>query len=59
MLNFAMNFASLKNICKISTTYQAFCNLFSTAQNGAMLVVSVGIVVGGWCKGRDDGPILI
>jgi hypothetical protein len=31
-----MNFASLKIMCKILTTYQAFCNSFSTVQNSAV-----------------------
>jgi hypothetical protein len=34
-----LNFARLKNICKILTTYQGFCNLFFTAQNSAMPAV--------------------
>jgi hypothetical protein len=35
-IKFILNFARLKNICKILTTYQGFCNLFSTAQNSAV-----------------------
>jgi hypothetical protein len=31
-----MNFASLKIMCKMLATYQAFCNSFSTAQNSAV-----------------------
>jgi hypothetical protein len=48
MLNFAMNFASLKIICKILTTYQAFCNLFSTAQNSAMPAVLTASGLSQW-----------
>jgi hypothetical protein len=35
-IEFILNFARLKNICRILTTYQGFCNLLSTAQNSAM-----------------------
>jgi hypothetical protein len=38
-IEFILNFARLKNICKILTTYQGFCNLFSTAQNSAIPAV--------------------
>jgi hypothetical protein len=38
-VEFILNFARLKNIYGILTTYQGFCNLFSTAQNSAMPAV--------------------
>jgi hypothetical protein len=38
-IKFILNFARLKNICGILTTYQGFCNLFSTTQNSAMPAV--------------------
>jgi hypothetical protein len=40
-IKFILNFARLKNICGILTTYQGFCNLFFTAQNSAMPPVKV------------------
>jgi hypothetical protein len=38
-VKFLMNFAMLKSMCKILTTYQAFCNSFCTAQNSAVPAV--------------------
>jgi hypothetical protein len=51
-IEFILNFARLKNICKILTTYQGFCTLFSTAQNSAVPAVKPGEMGVNWTRSR-------